>query len=64
MQVNERLSQAKVPARLPVPSEMALITTVAIAFLFLHVLVGMILMRAAATGDMTPQDQARASLYD
>ena len=64
MSMNERLSQGSLFARLPVPSEKALIATIAIAFLFLHILAGTILQRAAADGTVTPQEQARPSLYD
>jgi hypothetical protein len=64
MSMNERLSQAKWSARLPVPSEKLLITIIAIGFLFLHVLAGMILQRAAAGETVTPQEQAGPSLYD
>jgi hypothetical protein len=64
MQINESLSQAKLPARLPVPSEKALLTTVAAAFLLLHLLAGMVVLRAAANETMTPQQQARATFYD
>jgi hypothetical protein len=64
VQINELLSEGKLSARLPVPSKKVLIATVAVAFLLLHVLAGMAVLRAAADGIMTPQEQARASLYD
>ena len=64
MTMNERLAQGKSSVRLPVPSEKVLIATIAIAFLFLHVVAGVILQRAAADGTVTPQEQARPSSYD
>lgn len=64
MPMSERLSRGKSSARLPVPSEKVLITTVVLTFLFLHILAAMILQRAAAERTMTPQEQSRPSLYD
>jgi len=64
MPINETFSQRKLSARLPAPSEKVLIATIAVAFLFLHILAGMILQRAAADGPTTPQEQAGPSLYD
>jgi hypothetical protein len=64
MSIEQELSKAGLSTRLPVPSEKAVITTIAIAFLCLHVLAGMILPRAAADATVAPQEQARPSLYD
>jgi hypothetical protein len=64
MLMNETLSRGKLSARLPMASEKVLITTIAIAFLFLHILAGMILQRAAADRPVTAQEQEKSSLYD
>jgi hypothetical protein len=64
MSINETLSQRKLSARLPAPSERVLIATIAVAFLFLHILAGMIIQRAAADRPATPQQQANPSSYD
>jgi len=64
MLVNERLAQRKLSARLRAPNEMTLLLTVAIAFLILHILAGVILLRAPANGVMTPQQEAISALYD
>jgi hypothetical protein len=42
-------------------SENALITIIAVGFLFLHILAGVILLKTPAA---TPQEEARPSLYD
>jgi hypothetical protein len=64
MPKSERLSQGNLFIRLPVPSEKVLMTIIAVAFLFLHILAGMILQRAVGNQPATPQEQARPSLYD
>ncbi len=64
MLVNERLGQRKLSTRLRMPSEMTLVVTVAIAFLILHILAGVILLRTPANGAITPRNQAVSSLYD
>jgi hypothetical protein len=64
MPKSERLSQGNPFIRLPVPSEKILMTIIAVAFLFLHILAGMILQRAVGNQPVIPQEQARPSLYD
>ena len=60
----EQPKTGKLPARLPVPNEKVLITTIAIVFLLLHILGAMIIQRAPADRHATPQEQPRLSLYD
>jgi hypothetical protein len=61
MPVNERSLPRKSSVRLPVLSENALITIIAIAFLALHILVGVIFLK---TSSVTSQQEARPALYD
>jgi len=63
MQVNERSWQAE-SAQLPIPSEKTLITVIAVAFLLLHVLAGLLVQRAFANDAVTVQETAGPSLYD
>jgi len=60
MLVNERPLPRKLSIQLPLPGEMALLTTVAIAFLILHVLAGTLLLKAPASAAVTPQQQEEA----
>jgi hypothetical protein len=62
MPMSERSSPGK-SSRLPVLSDKVLIA-IAIAFLLLHIVAGVILQRAAADGTVTTQEQSRRSLYD
>jgi len=64
MLVNEKLAPRKFSLQAPALSEKALITTIAFAFLFLHILAGTILQNAPASRAATPQEEARPSLYD
>ena len=64
MSLNERPLQARSSARLPVVSETALLATIAIGFLILHILAGTILLRTPAGATTTPQQETRPSSYD
>jgi hypothetical protein len=64
MSVNEGPLPARSSARFPVVSENALLATIAIGFLILHILAGTILLRAPAGATMTPQQETRPSSYD
>jgi hypothetical protein len=64
MSVNERPLQARSSARLPVVSENALLATIAIGFLILHILAGTILLQAPARATTAPQQETRPSSYD
>ena len=64
MSMIEKFAQGHVSARLPVASERLLVTTILLAFLFLHVIAGMILQRTAAGAPAAPQQQETLSLYD
>jgi hypothetical protein len=64
MSLNERPLQARSSARLPVVSENALLATIAIGFLILHILAGTILLQAPAGATATPQQETRPSSYD
>jgi hypothetical protein len=64
MSVNERPLQAKLSARLPIVSENALLATIAIGFLILHILAGAILLQAPAGVTTPPQEETRPSSYD
>jgi hypothetical protein len=64
MSLNERPLQARSSARLPVVSENALLATIAIGFLILHILAGTILLRTPAGATTTPQQETRPSSYD
>lgn len=59
--MSERSAPGK-SSRLPVLSDKALIA-IAIAFLLLHIVAGVILQRAA-DGTVTTQEPSRRSLYD
>jgi hypothetical protein len=61
MSLNERSLPRKLSIKWPVLSENALITIIAVGFLVLHILAGVILLKAPAA---TPYDEARPSLYD
>jgi hypothetical protein len=61
MPVNERSLPRKSSARLPVLSENALITIIAVAFLALHILAGVIFLKTSATKS---QQEAPPALYD
>jgi hypothetical protein len=61
MLVNERPLPRKLSIKLPVLSENALITIIAVGFLILHILAGTILLKAPA---VTPHEEARPPLYD
>jgi hypothetical protein len=64
MPVNERRLQAGSSDRLPSVSENALLATVAIGFLILHILAGTILLQAPAAATATPQQESRPSSFD
>jgi hypothetical protein len=64
MLVNEKLAPRKVSLQAPALSENALIITIAFAFLFLHILAGVILQSAPASKAVSPQEEVRAPLYD
>jgi hypothetical protein len=57
-------SARKLPARLPMPSENALLAVIAVGFLVLHVLVAVTLMPASAKGPMTPEEEVLSRLCD
>jgi len=57
----ERLGQGKMAAQ---PSETTLLATIAVGFLVLHILVGVILLRTPANGMTTFREEAASSLYD
>ncbi|WP_213741510.1 hypothetical protein [Bradyrhizobium sp. dw_411] len=61
MPVNERSLSRKSSIRLPVLSETALIAIIAVAFLALHILAGVIFLK---TSTATPQQEAVPALYD
>ncbi|MFL6789598.1 MAG: hypothetical protein ACJ8EE_00265 [Bradyrhizobium sp.] len=61
--VNERPSPAR-SARFPVVSEAALMATIGIAFLILHVLAATALQHVPAGATAPPQQEARPSSYD
>ena len=61
MPVNERSLPRKSSVRLPVLSENTLITIIAVAFLALHILAGVIFLKTTA---VTPQGEAMPALYD
>jgi hypothetical protein len=61
MLMNERPLPRKLSIKLPVLSENALITIIAVGFLVLHILAGVILLKPPA---VTPHEEARPSLYD
>jgi hypothetical protein len=61
MLVNERPLPQKLSIKLPVLGENALITIIAVGFLVLHILAGVILLKAPAA---TPHEDARPPLYD
>jgi hypothetical protein len=61
MSANERSLPRKLSIKLPALSENALITIIAVGFLILHILAGVILLKAPA---VTPHEEARPSLYD
>jgi hypothetical protein len=63
MPVNERSWQAE-SAQLPIPSETTLITVIAVAFLFLHVLAGILVQQAFANDAVTVQETVGPALYD
>jgi hypothetical protein len=64
MSVNEGPLQARSSARLPVVSENALLATIAIGFLILHILAGAFLLQAPTGAAATPQQETRPSSYD
>jgi hypothetical protein len=64
MLANEKLADRKVSLQAPALSENALIITIALAFLFLHILAGAILQGAPASKAMTSQEETGPSLYD
>ena len=61
MSANERSLPRKLSIKLPVLSENALIAIIAVGFLFLHILAGVIWLKAPAA---TMQEDTRPSLYD
>jgi hypothetical protein len=61
MPVNERSLPRKSSVRFPVLSENALITIIAVAFLALHILAGVIVLKAPAA---TSRQAATPALYD
>lgn len=61
MPVNERFVPRKSSVRLPVLSENTLMAIVAVAFLALHILVGVVFLKTSAA---TPQQEAAPALYD
>ena len=61
MLVKERSLPRKLSIRLPVLSENALITIIAVGFLVLHILAGVILLKAPA---VMPHEEASPALYD
>ena len=63
MPANERAWQAE-SAQLPMPSEKTSLTVIAVAFLFLHVLAGVLVQRALGNGAVTVQETAGPALYD
>jgi hypothetical protein len=64
MLLSEKLAHRKFFLQAPALSKKALITTIALAFLFLHILAGAILQNAPASKAMTSQEETRPSLYD
>jgi hypothetical protein len=64
MLMNQKLSRKKSSVRLPAPNEKVLITAIATAFLFLHILAALILLRTATDAPVTPREQAGPSLHD
>jgi hypothetical protein len=64
MSATENRVQRRHAAQIPELSEKAIITAVALAFLFLHILAGTILQNAPASRIATPQQEAQPSLYD
>jgi len=60
MPVNERSLPRKSSVRLPVLSENTLIAIIAAAFLALHILAGIIFLKASA---VTSQQEATPALY-
>jgi hypothetical protein len=64
MLANEKLAGRKVPLQAPVLSDKALIISIALAFLFLHILAGVILQSAPTTKATTPQQETMPSLHD
>lgn len=62
--MNERLAPDHLSTREPAPSEMTLLTIVAVAFLLLHILASTVLLRAPAIGSMEHPDVAISSSYD
>ena len=63
MPVNEKPLQGGVPVRLPVLADNALIATIAIGFLVLHILTAVFLMKPG-TALPTPQQDMRSSFGD
>jgi hypothetical protein len=61
MPVNERSLPRKSSVSFPVLSENALITIIAVAFLALHILAGVIFLKAPA---VTSRQAATPALYD
>jgi hypothetical protein len=61
MPVNERSLFRKSYVRLPVLSENTLMAIIAVAFLALHILVGVVFLKAPT---VTPQQEASPALYD
>ncbi len=64
MSVNERRVRPRYSLQIPELNEMTLITTIALLFLLLHILAGTLLQSAPASEIVTPQEEARLSLYD
>ena len=63
MQINERFAQRKHYLHTPVLNEKSLIATIALTFLFLHVLAVTILQNAPVNKSVAPQE-AKYSSYD
>jgi hypothetical protein len=65
MPVNEKFPRVEPTTQLPVLTENALIATIIIAFLILHLLAGAILLQhASATNAVISPEDATSVLYD
>jgi hypothetical protein len=63
MSISERSPERKAHIRLPKPGEITLLAMIALAFLLLHVVAG-VLMLPGSSGLVTPQEQGSVSSTD
>jgi hypothetical protein len=63
MSISEKTSEPKASVRLPRPGEITLLAMIALGFLLLHVLAGVLLL-PNSSGLIAPQEQASVSSTD